>query len=197
MTTITGVTFPVPKSLMPRFFTEGKTVFIKPATVFKELRSGMKLVFYQSHEDTGYVGEATIKRIVINDNPLAFFETFGDAVFLDKRGGKSLCREPGTVAGGPGQEGGAPEAALDGPRTRGCPKIRYGEEAGAVCAGRGTVPERVSPGLLGNEDRQPGPEERGSLCYGTETAAVIDGGHDPIIQWRKGEILRIRRAEFV
>ncbi|KUG20192.1 hypothetical protein ASZ90_010076 [hydrocarbon metagenome] len=84
MSTITGVTFPVPKHLMPRFFAEGKTVFIKPATVFKELRSGMKLVFYQSHEDTGYVGEATIKRIVINDNPLAFFETFGDAVFLTR-----------------------------------------------------------------------------------------------------------------
>ena len=84
MSTITGVTFPVPKHLMPRFFAEGKTVFIKPATVFKELRSGMKLVFYQSHEDTGYAGEATIKRIVINDNPLAFFETFGDAVFLTR-----------------------------------------------------------------------------------------------------------------
>ena len=84
MSEITGVTFPVPKHLMPRFFKDGKTVFIKPATVFKELRSGMKLVFYQSHEDTGYVGEATIKRIVINEDPLAFFETFGDAVFLTR-----------------------------------------------------------------------------------------------------------------
>ncbi len=84
MSTITGVTFPVPKHLMPRFFAEGKTVFIKPATVFKELRSGMKLVFYQSHEDTGYAGQATIRRIVIEDDPLAFFETFGDAVFLTR-----------------------------------------------------------------------------------------------------------------
>jgi len=84
MSEITGVTFPVPKHLMARFFKDGKTVFIKPATVFKELRSGMKLVFYQSHEDTGYVGEATIKRIVINEDPLAFFETFEDAVFLTR-----------------------------------------------------------------------------------------------------------------
>ena len=84
MPEITGVTFPVPKHLMPRLFKDKKTVFIKPATVFKELRSGMKLVFYQSHEDTGYVGEATIKRIVIDDDPLAFFETFGDAVFLTR-----------------------------------------------------------------------------------------------------------------
>ena len=43
MPDITGVTFPVPKHLMPRFFRDGKTVFIKPATIFKELRSGMKL----------------------------------------------------------------------------------------------------------------------------------------------------------
>ena len=84
MPEITGVTFPVPKHLMPRFFAEGKTVFIKPATVFKELRSGMKLVFYQSREDTGYVGEATIKRIVISEDPFAFFDTFGDAVFLTR-----------------------------------------------------------------------------------------------------------------
>ncbi|MDD2472856.1 MULTISPECIES: DUF365 domain-containing protein [unclassified Methanoculleus] len=84
MPEITGVTFPVPKHLMPRFFKDRKTVFIKPATVYKDLRSGMKLVFYQSHEDTGYVGEATIKRIVVNDDPLAFFDTFGDAVFLTK-----------------------------------------------------------------------------------------------------------------
>ncbi|MFA7087666.1 MAG: DUF365 domain-containing protein, partial [Aliarcobacter sp.] len=63
MTTITGVTFPIPKPYMARFFDGGKTIFIKPATVFKELKPGMRLVFYQSHEDTGYVGEARIKRV--------------------------------------------------------------------------------------------------------------------------------------
>ncbi|MGI6022734.1 MAG: DUF365 domain-containing protein [Methanoculleus sp.] len=92
MSEIVGVTFPVPKHLMSRFFKDGKTVFIKPATVFKELRSGMKLVFYQSHEDTGYVGEATIKRIVIGEDPLAFFETFGDAVFLTKEEAKAYVK---------------------------------------------------------------------------------------------------------
>ena len=89
MPEITGVTFPVPKHLMPRFFKDRKTVFIKPATVFKELRPGMRLVFYQSHEDTGYAGEATIRRIVIGDDPLAFFETFGDAVFLTREEAKA------------------------------------------------------------------------------------------------------------
>ena len=84
---------------MPRFFKDKKTVFIKPATVFKELRSGMKLVFYQSHEDTGYVGEATIKRIVIDDDPLAFFETFGDAVFLTKEEAKAYVEGQGRWQG--------------------------------------------------------------------------------------------------
>jgi len=84
MTTITGVTFPIPKTYMARFFDKGKTVFIKPATVFKELKPGMRLVFYQSHEDTGYVGEARIKRVIITDDPLTFFETFGDTVFLTR-----------------------------------------------------------------------------------------------------------------
>ena len=99
MPDITGVTFPVPKHLMPRFFRDGKTVFIKPATVFKELRSGMKLVFYQSREDTGYTGEATIRRIIIDDDPLAFFETFGDAVFLTREEAKAYVEGQGRWQG--------------------------------------------------------------------------------------------------
>jgi len=99
MSTITGVTFPVQKRLMARFFADGKTVFIKPATVFKELRSGMKLVFYQSHEDTGYVGEAAIKRIVIDDDPFAFFDTFGDAVFLTREEAKAYVEGQGRWQG--------------------------------------------------------------------------------------------------
>ena len=99
MSTITGVTFPVQKRLMARFFADGKTVFIKPATVYKELRSGMKLVFYQSHEDTGYAGEATIKRIVIDDDPFAFFDTFGDAVFLTREEAKAYVEGQGRWQG--------------------------------------------------------------------------------------------------
>ncbi len=93
MSEIVGVTFPVPKKYMSRFFDEGKTVFIKPATVYKDLREGMKLVFYQSHEDTGYVGEATIRRIIIADDPLAFFDTYGDAVFLTRDEVKAYLSE--------------------------------------------------------------------------------------------------------
>ena len=83
MTEIVGVTYPVPKPFMDRFF-KGKNVFVKPATVWKHLKPGMKFVFYQSREDTGFVGEAKIKRILLSENPLQFYETFGDRIFLTK-----------------------------------------------------------------------------------------------------------------
>ena len=84
MAKIVGVAFPIPKQFMDRFFKEGKNVFIKPATVFKELKAGMKFVFYQSHEDTGFVGEAKIKEIKLIDNPMEVFEMYGDRVFLTR-----------------------------------------------------------------------------------------------------------------
>lgn len=70
MSEITGVAFPIPKKYMSRFFNEGKTVFIKPASCFKEIKPGMKFVFYQSHEDTGYVGEGIVNSISFSEKPL-------------------------------------------------------------------------------------------------------------------------------
>ncbi len=84
MAKIIGVAYPIPKKFIDRFFKEGKNVFVKPATVWKQLKPGMKFVFYQSHEDTGFVGEAKIKRIVLSKDPMQFFETFGDRLFLTK-----------------------------------------------------------------------------------------------------------------
>ncbi|RLI86757.1 MAG: hypothetical protein DRO98_04955 [Archaeoglobales archaeon] len=83
MAEIVGVTYPIPKQFMDRFF-KGKDVFIKPATVWKQLKPGMKFVFYQSHEDTGFVGEAKIKRILLVENPMMLYETYGDRIFLKK-----------------------------------------------------------------------------------------------------------------
>ena len=85
MPEIIGATFPIPKSFIPRFFEGGKTVFIKPATIFKELQPGMKFVFYQSREDTGYIGEAIIKNIIIADDPFHFFEIYSDRIYLSKK----------------------------------------------------------------------------------------------------------------
>jgi hypothetical protein len=81
---VTGVAFPIPKKYVNRFFEEGKNVFVKPATAWKQLKSGMKFVFYQSQEDTGFVGEARIKRIILSENPMQFFESYRDRIFLTK-----------------------------------------------------------------------------------------------------------------
>jgi len=83
MAEIVGVAYPIPKQFMNRFF-KGKDVFVKPATVWKQLKPGMKFVFYQSHENTGFVGEAKIKRVVLSEDPMEFYETYGDRIFLTK-----------------------------------------------------------------------------------------------------------------
>jgi hypothetical protein len=84
MTKIVGVTFPIPKQYINRFFIDGKTIFIKPASCYKELKTGMKFVFYQSHEDTGFVGEGTIVSISFVDEPLALVEQFKDQLFITR-----------------------------------------------------------------------------------------------------------------
>lgn len=84
MTDIIGVTFPVLKWNLDRFFKDGKTVFIKPATIYLDLKPGQKFLFYQTRQNTGYAGEAIIKTITLRDDPLEFFNIFGDQVFLTK-----------------------------------------------------------------------------------------------------------------
>jgi len=85
MSEIIGVTYPIPKRFIDRFFKEGKDVFVKPATVWRQLKPGMKFVFYQSREGAGFVGEAKIKRILLAEDPMRFYETFGDRIFLTKK----------------------------------------------------------------------------------------------------------------
>lgn len=96
MSDIIGVTCPVHKKYITRFFDEGKTVFIKPGSIFKEIHEGMKFVFYQSREDVGYIGEARIKGITFAKNPLSFFETYGDSIFLTQEEVKEYARTRGS-----------------------------------------------------------------------------------------------------
>lgn len=84
MSEIIGVSFPILKENIDRFFEKEKTVFIKPATVFKDLKQGQRFIFYQSREDTGYAGEAIIKSITLRDDPMDFFELFGEKIFLTR-----------------------------------------------------------------------------------------------------------------
>jgi len=95
MSEIVGVTYPIPKQYVNRFFEGGKDVFVKPATVWKQLKPGMKFVFYQSREDTGFVGEAKTKRIVLSEDPMKFYETYGDRIFLTKDELKEYIRSQG------------------------------------------------------------------------------------------------------
>jgi hypothetical protein len=80
---IVGATFPVPKHCLEQVFCGRKAVMIRPATLFRDLRRGMKLVFYQSTEEMGCVGEATIMRVIITGDPCTFIEAYGDAVFIN------------------------------------------------------------------------------------------------------------------
>lgn len=84
MAEIVGVTFPLSKEFIERFFFHGKTVFIKPATCYLFLKPGMKFVFYQSRQDQGYYGEGRIKEILFAENPFDFFNKFDDKLFLTK-----------------------------------------------------------------------------------------------------------------
>jgi hypothetical protein len=93
MSAIIGVSFPIFKGNIDRFFNNEKTVFIKPATIFKELKKGQKFIFYQSREDTGYAGEAIIKSITFRDDPLDFFELFGEKIFLTQIEVKQYLKE--------------------------------------------------------------------------------------------------------
>jgi hypothetical protein len=84
MDEIIGVTYPIPQWWMDRFFKDGKTVFIKPATVWKKIQVGMKFVFYQSRKDTGYIGDATIKTILFLDNPIEFYDIYPSKIYISK-----------------------------------------------------------------------------------------------------------------
>ena len=62
---------------------EGKTVFIRPASCFKLIEPEMTWVFYQSREDTGFIGEGEILKITFSEDPFTFLEQFPEKVFLN------------------------------------------------------------------------------------------------------------------
>ena len=70
---------------MGSLFKDCKRVFVKPVTVWKQLKLGMKFVFYQSSKNMGLVRESKIKRIFLQEDPIKFFETYGDRIFPNKR----------------------------------------------------------------------------------------------------------------
>jgi len=81
---VVGATFPVPRQLLRRILEEGKNVFVKPATLTK-LKPGMKIVFYASHEDQGFHGEAEVESVEIFENPTKILEKYRGRLFLTEK----------------------------------------------------------------------------------------------------------------
>mgnify|MGYP000088288305 CR=1 FL=1 len=88
---IVGVAYPVPSNLLDRIFKEGKNVFIKHPTCYKQLKPGRKVLFYASHEIRGIVGEAAIKNIeLMKINQI--YEKYGNKVFITKEEAKEYSK---------------------------------------------------------------------------------------------------------
>ncbi|NJE13751.1 DUF365 domain-containing protein [Thermococcus sp. LS2] len=79
-----GATFPVPRPLLARILDEGKNVFVKPATLTR-IKPGMKIIFYASHEEQGFHGEAEVEGIEIFSNPMEILEKYKDGLFLTEK----------------------------------------------------------------------------------------------------------------
>jgi len=77
---VIGVTFPIPKWFLDRILEEGKTVFVKPSTL--RLMPSMKLIFYASHEDQGWHGEAEVENVEYFTNVEDIIKKYKDELFL-------------------------------------------------------------------------------------------------------------------
>jgi len=84
MPEIIGATFPVPNELLNRILEEKKNVFVKPATLTR-LKPGMKIIFYASHENQGYAGEAEIEYVEIVKNPTEILQKYKEKMFLTEK----------------------------------------------------------------------------------------------------------------
>ncbi|WP_461864980.1 ASCH domain-containing protein [Thermococcus sp.] len=77
---IVGVTFPVPKQFLDRILEEGKTVFVKPATL--RAVPNMKIIFYASREYQGWYGEAEIESVEHFTSVEEIIRKYKDELFL-------------------------------------------------------------------------------------------------------------------
>ena len=80
---IIGAIFPVPHDLLNRILDQGKDVFVKKPTLFKELKPGSKILFYASHEVKAILGEGTIEDLEFL-SPKEAVGKYGNRLFLSK-----------------------------------------------------------------------------------------------------------------
>jgi len=60
---VVGAIFPLSSHLVDRIFKEGRNVFLKPPTVYKDLGKGSKILFYASGEIREIIGEGTAEKV--------------------------------------------------------------------------------------------------------------------------------------
>lgn len=93
---IFGAIFPVPYRFLDRFFKEGKDVFVKYPTLYKQLERGMKILFYSSHEVKAIVGEGTIDNF-LTLSPKDILTRYKDRLFLSEKEFKEYAKEGGSL----------------------------------------------------------------------------------------------------
>ena len=93
---IIGAIFPVPFRFLDRFFKEGKDVFVKYPTLYKQLERGMKLLFYSSHKVKAIVGEGTIDNF-LSLSPNEILTKYKDRLFLSEKEFKEYAKEGGSL----------------------------------------------------------------------------------------------------
>ena len=79
---VIGAIFPLPSHLLDRIFKEGRNVFLKPPTVYKDLGKGSKILFYASGEIREIIGEGTAEKVELL-RPEEAVKKYGKKLFLD------------------------------------------------------------------------------------------------------------------
>ncbi len=79
---VIGAIFPLPSHLVDRIFKEGRNVFLKPPTVYKDLKKGSKILFYASGEIREVIGEGTAESVELI-KPEEAIKKYGKRLFLD------------------------------------------------------------------------------------------------------------------
>lgn len=80
---IVGAIFPLPSELISRIFDEGRTVFVKVPTVYKDLRPNSKILFYASGNVRAIVGEGTAEAVEMLE-PEEALKKYGKKLMLNK-----------------------------------------------------------------------------------------------------------------
>ena len=80
-----GIIYPVPSNLVPRFFDQGKNVFVKylPKVGYHHLKVGDKIMFYASRNLKKIVGEGTIQKLELL-KPSEALEKYRENLFLSE-----------------------------------------------------------------------------------------------------------------